>query len=60
MWRVVSHSLLFVILLSTRRVIPKTLMTPEVRLPACLPAIHGYTGLQRILLPVVCMLNLLI
>jgi hypothetical protein len=24
------------------------------------PAIHGYTGLQRILLPVVCMLNLLI
>jgi hypothetical protein len=37
MWRVVSHSLLFVILLSTRRVIPKTLMTPEVCLPAFLP-----------------------
>jgi hypothetical protein len=29
-------------------------------MPACLPPIHGYTGLQRILLPVVCMLNLLI
>jgi hypothetical protein len=36
------------------RVIPKTLMTPEVCLPASLP-----TGLH-ILLPVVCMLNLLI
>jgi hypothetical protein len=43
MWRVVSHSLLFVILLSTRRVIPKTLMTPEVRLPfTATPACNAY------------------
>jgi len=39
---------LFVMLLSTRRVIPKTLMTPEVRL-VCLPALVSSLHYRSIL-----------